>query len=429
MGWIDSFVSLDSEVLKRGKEKDEGSVTRAEENSSKRAGTELEQERIKKQKIDDDKKEVDMKKHMEIVPDDEVAVDAIPLATKPPIIVDWKIIKEGKMGYCQLIRADKSSRRNTRPEEAYERVLWGDLKVMFEPDIESEVWKNLQGYHGRIVGIKRLHDELGVNTTNVTVTAAKHNLLLLLIISEKYAKISFDEYDDEDYMVIYDKNSLSYKILYVDDLKMDMENDNDEVNMPLFPSPKPTVSYFDDLDYFKNIEKEFPAIVYNNALTSKLDFLTEPIVSPQHIDKFNLKDETLLSECDEEEQDILYFNDIFPFNVIYPNDLKPDKENDNDKINIKQPLGDMSIIPLPNVININVAAYAQGSNKLLETSHDTISKTFTTKIFSKELNVNIMAWNYLNNEMLLNLKNLYLPFGIPFDPKLFYNDKIKLGQV
>nr|GEV25907.1 retrovirus-related Pol polyprotein from transposon TNT 1-94 [Tanacetum cinerariifolium] len=34
---------------------------------------------------------------------------------------------------------------NTRPEEAYERVLWGDLKVMFEPDIESEVWRELQG--------------------------------------------------------------------------------------------------------------------------------------------------------------------------------------------------------------------------------------------------------------------------------------------
>ncbi|GJU82219.1 hypothetical protein Tco_1284584 [Tanacetum coccineum] len=38
----------------------------------------------------------------------------------------------------------------------------------------------------------------------------------------------------------------------------------------------PTVSYFDDLDFFKDFEKEFPAIVYNDALTSKLDFLTEP---------------------------------------------------------------------------------------------------------------------------------------------------------
>ncbi|GKA79514.1 hypothetical protein Tco_0786110 [Tanacetum coccineum] len=80
-----------------------------------------------------------------------LTIDAIPLATKSPIIVDWKVIKEGKMGYFQIIRDDGSSRRyssmirllqnidredletlwklvkakhgNTRPEEAYERVL------------------------------------------------------------------------------------------------------------------------------------------------------------------------------------------------------------------------------------------------------------------------------------------------------------------
>ncbi|GJW37369.1 hypothetical protein Tco_0060289 [Tanacetum coccineum] len=59
-----------------------------------------EQERIKKQKMDDDQEEAEMKKHMEIVVDEEeIAVDAIPLATKTPIILDGKIIKEGKMGY------------------------------------------------------------------------------------------------------------------------------------------------------------------------------------------------------------------------------------------------------------------------------------------------------------------------------------------
>ncbi|GKC25407.1 hypothetical protein Tco_1027557 [Tanacetum coccineum] len=112
MGWIDSFVSMDFEVVKGGKEKDKGSVTRAEENSSKRAGIELEQERIKKQKIDDGQEEAKMKKHIEIVIDEEeIAFDVIPLATKPPIIVGWKIIKEGKIGYFQIIRADGSSRR------------------------------------------------------------------------------------------------------------------------------------------------------------------------------------------------------------------------------------------------------------------------------------------------------------------------------
>nr|GEV65664.1 hypothetical protein [Tanacetum cinerariifolium] len=82
----------------------------------------------------------------------------------------------------------------------------------------------------------------------------------------------------------------------------DPENDNDKVNIPSFPSPKPTVSYFNDLDFFKYFENELLAIVYNDALTSKLDFLPEPAVSPQHIDEFDLKDETALSECDEEKK-------------------------------------------------------------------------------------------------------------------------------
>ncbi|GJR42858.1 aldehyde dehydrogenase family 3 member F1-like protein, partial [Tanacetum coccineum] len=125
--------------------------------------------------------------------------------------------------------------------------------------------------------------------------------------------ISFDESKDENYTVIYDKNSFSFKIIYVNDLKTDSKNDTDKVNMPSFPSSEPTDSYFDDLNYFKDFEKEFPAIAYNDALTFKLDFSHKPTVSPQHIDEFNLKNETSLSECDGEEQNVIYFNDLFTF--------------------------------------------------------------------------------------------------------------------
>ncbi|GJY98700.1 putative ribonuclease H-like domain-containing protein [Tanacetum coccineum] len=177
-------------------------------------------------------------------------------------------------------------------------------------------------------------------------------------------RILFDESDDEDYTVIYDENSFSYKIISVNNLKTDSKNDNDKVNMPSFPPPEPEVSYSNDLEFFKDFENEFPAIVYNDALTSKLDFLTEPTVSPQHIDGFDLKDKTSLSKCDKEEQNVIHFNDLFPFNVIYPDDLKLDTDNDNDKIDIEQPSGDMSVIPLPNIINFDT----QGSNKLLETN-------------------------------------------------------------
>ncbi|GKB79308.1 hypothetical protein Tco_0946203 [Tanacetum coccineum] len=149
-------------------------------------------------------------------------------------------------------------------------------------------------------------------------------------------RISFDESDNEDYTVIFDKNSFCYKTISVDNLKTDSENDNDKVDIPSFPSPEPTVSYFNDLDYFKDFDKEFPAIVYNDALTSKLDSLTKPAVGPHHIDELDLKNDTSLSKYDEEEQSVIYFNDLFPLNIIYPDDQNSDKDNDDDEINIIQ---------------------------------------------------------------------------------------------
>ncbi|GKG52719.1 hypothetical protein Tco_0549831, partial [Tanacetum coccineum] len=65
------------------KDRAEGSEKRAKDNT-KRTGTELEQKKTKKQKIDDDQEEAEMKKLIEIFPDEEeVAIDVIPLATKP----------------------------------------------------------------------------------------------------------------------------------------------------------------------------------------------------------------------------------------------------------------------------------------------------------------------------------------------------------
>ncbi|GJR61300.1 retrovirus-related pol polyprotein from transposon TNT 1-94 [Tanacetum coccineum] len=190
---------------------------------------------------------------------------------------------------------------------------------------------------------------------------------------------------------------------------MDSENDNEKINLP---SPEPTVSCLDDLDFFKDFENEFPAIVYNDALTSKSNFLTEPTVSPQHIDEFNLKDETSLSEWDEASRtlrrsppsnhDPSSFNpSLAPLDhvhvsqpiktlriasvamclsgvsgaypsrsILFPDDSKSDEDNNDDKIDIEHSSGDLSVKPLPDVINTDDGAYAHGSNKLLETSHD-----------------------------------------------------------
>ncbi|GJX71658.1 hypothetical protein Tco_0308829 [Tanacetum coccineum] len=96
---VNTFVDMDTELVGGSKVREEGSETK-EESTSKRACDELKQEPLKKPKMEDDKETVELQSIMEVIPDkEEVAVDAIPLATKPPSIVDWKIIKEGKIGY------------------------------------------------------------------------------------------------------------------------------------------------------------------------------------------------------------------------------------------------------------------------------------------------------------------------------------------
>ncbi|GKE90830.1 hypothetical protein Tco_1571925 [Tanacetum coccineum] len=135
-------------------------------------------------------------------------------------------------------------------------------------------------------------------------------------------RISLDESDDEDYTVIFDENSFSYKIIYVNDLKKDSEND--EILKP--SSPELTVDYLDDLDYFKDFKNEFPSIVYNDGLKSKSDLEIKPLVSSEHINKF----ETSLSKYDEEERNTLH--------VTFLDNLKTIKDDD-DNIDITQPSG------------------------------------------------------------------------------------------
>nr|GEZ10280.1 hypothetical protein [Tanacetum cinerariifolium] len=65
---------------------------------------------FKRKKVEDDKETTKLKQFMEIIPNkEEVAIDAIPLAVKSPRIVDWKIHKEEKKSYYQIVRADRKS--------------------------------------------------------------------------------------------------------------------------------------------------------------------------------------------------------------------------------------------------------------------------------------------------------------------------------
>ncbi|GJQ95417.1 zf-CCHC domain-containing protein [Tanacetum coccineum] len=93
----------------------------------------------KNQKVDEDIETAELQRLIEVVPDkEEVAIDAIPLATKPPSIVDYKIYKEENKTITRLIRLDGSSKmcaKVTTIEESNDLTLLsldeliGNLKV------------------------------------------------------------------------------------------------------------------------------------------------------------------------------------------------------------------------------------------------------------------------------------------------------------
>ncbi|GJS77995.1 hypothetical protein Tco_0727876 [Tanacetum coccineum] len=124
----------------------------------------------------------ELKKHLVIKKDDDIAIDVIPLAIKPPVIVDYKLLKEGIMGIDKedlqtLWKLVKTKHGDLRPEDEHERVLWGDLKVMFEPDIRSDVWRNLQGYK---VTIWKLIDSCGVHFIRFA------NVHIFMLVEKRY---------------------------------------------------------------------------------------------------------------------------------------------------------------------------------------------------------------------------------------------------
>ncbi|GJW20911.1 putative ribonuclease H-like domain-containing protein [Tanacetum coccineum] len=136
---VNTFVDYRTELVEESSKKAEAEI--AHESSLKRAGEELEQESSKKQKLEEDKESEELKQCLEIIPDDgdDVTIDATPLSTKSPTIVDYKIYKEGKKSYFQIIRADGKTQmyltfgkmlKNFDREDL--EVLWSIVKARFK---------------------------------------------------------------------------------------------------------------------------------------------------------------------------------------------------------------------------------------------------------------------------------------------------------
>nr|GEX26400.1 hypothetical protein [Tanacetum cinerariifolium] len=153
----------------------------------KRKGLRLEQESAKKMKTSEEVSEEDLKEMMQLVPVEEVYVEA--LQVKHPII-DWEIHSEGHRNYWKIIRLGGStavyqffmdmlkhfdredliqlwtlvketvSIRHATSDK--EKELWIELKRLFEPDFKDQLWIQTQALmHDPVEW--RLYDTCGVH--------------------------------------------------------------------------------------------------------------------------------------------------------------------------------------------------------------------------------------------------------------------------
>ncbi|GJT20118.1 hypothetical protein Tco_0878824 [Tanacetum coccineum] len=134
------------------------------EGKEQRAGEELIQENIKKQKVDDDK---------EIVELNSV----------------WKLFQMMKRIFSQMLKSFdredledlyklvKARYGSTRPVESMNYLLWNDMKIMFEPHVEDEVCKLQNGY--KVLEWK-LYDSYGVHFLRM------QSMQIYMLVENKY---------------------------------------------------------------------------------------------------------------------------------------------------------------------------------------------------------------------------------------------------
>nr|GEV29320.1 retrovirus-related Pol polyprotein from transposon TNT 1-94 [Tanacetum cinerariifolium] len=100
-----------------------------------------------KQKLEKQQEAKELKKNLQIVHDDEddVFMNVTPLSSSPPTIVDYKIYKEDLKVLWKIV---KDRFKKSQPKEILDIFLWHTLKVMFEHNVEDNVWKHQKGPQG-----------------------------------------------------------------------------------------------------------------------------------------------------------------------------------------------------------------------------------------------------------------------------------------
>ncbi|GJR47403.1 hypothetical protein Tco_1315506 [Tanacetum coccineum] len=198
----------------------------------KRVRETLSEESAKKQKLEDDTKKEELQVYLNIVPKDE-SLDVESLATKYPI-VDWEthILANDKY-YYQIKKADGSVKHDKlfsamlyhfdmqdvlelyrlvkekfqiASPEGYDLLLWGDLKILIEPNEEDEIWRNQKDWN--LINWK-LHNFCGVYVLLMDtgfvihmMVEKKYHLLQDILLKMLSRKLEVNHQSDMGYELI-----------------------------------------------------------------------------------------------------------------------------------------------------------------------------------------------------------------------------------
>ncbi|GJV13885.1 hypothetical protein Tco_1355426 [Tanacetum coccineum] len=153
---VNTFVDMDTKLVGGSEVREEGSETR-EESSSKRAGDELEQVPSKKQKVDDDKENEELKQCMKIISDDGEDDGRI---VRIKSLLEVTAVKEKDIHRTLLLVKEPPVGNGTSNLDV--ESLWLDKRKNRKPLIEQyEAWITPQitlpsGFKRRIVSIEPL---------------------------------------------------------------------------------------------------------------------------------------------------------------------------------------------------------------------------------------------------------------------------------
>ncbi|GJY07419.1 uncharacterized mitochondrial protein-like protein [Tanacetum coccineum] len=244
---------IPEQVMKESSRKAEGRL--------KKKVSKAREDKDKRQKKQDDPEK--LMKYVEVISDSEEVISVTPLVVKSPIMLN----DFDREDLIMLYRLFNEKYASTKPGFD-DLMLWGDMKVMFEPDNNDAVWKN-HNNQGLIEW--KLYDSCGVQSLMLGEVS------IHMLVEKKYLLPQ-----DTLTRMLRWKLHVNYNVT---EMAYELFRGELDLSMPLAEKTRENASEFDkvlkeemfeDLQYVQSLEKELDALQYDkDEFSNEYDLLLQ----------------------------------------------------------------------------------------------------------------------------------------------------------